>query len=238
MKTNPDKKAIDMTKAELAAYIDHAVLKPDLTQDEIRKHIQAGIDFGCKTVCINPTSLPIARELCKGTITGICAVCDFPFGLSSTDSKIKQIEDICRERDVVDLDIVANYGWIKSGLWKETEEQFKAVTEACHRYGSLIKIIIETDALTLDETARVTDIAASIGADFVKTSTGFYPGDSKKGATVEAVQAMLDAAKGRAKIKGSGGIRDLKCFMAFIDMGISRMGIGYSSTPLILLPKE
>ena len=230
----PDEKASDMTQAELAAYIDQSVLKPDFTQAEIKKYIQEGIDFGCKTVCINPSSLPIARSLCKGTKTGICVVCDFPFGLSGTASKIKQIEEICRERDVEDLDIVANYGWIKSGLWKETEEQIKAVTETCHRYGSFIKVIFETDALTLDEIARATDIACSAGADFVKTSTGFYTGSTAKGATVEVIQTMLDAAKGRTKIKGSGGIRDRESFFAFIDMGIDRMGVGYKSTSVVL----
>jgi deoxyribose-phosphate aldolase len=230
----PDKKAKDMTRAELAAYIDQSALKPDFTQEDIKKYIQEGIDFSCKTVCINPSSLPIARELCRGTKTGICVVCDFPFGLSSTASKIKQIEEICRERDVVDLDIVANYGWIKSGLWKKTEEQFKAITETCHQYGSFIKVIFETDALTFDEIYKATDIACSIGVDFVKTSTGFYTGSSNKGATVEVIQTILAAAKGRTKIKGSGGIRDRESFLAYIDMGIDRMGIGYKSTPVVL----
>ena len=230
----PDKKAKDMTRAELAAYIDQSVLKPDFTQVDIKKYIQEGIDFGCKTVCINPSSLPIARELCRETQTGICVVCDFPFGLSSTASKIKQIEEICRGRDVMDLDIVANYGWIKSGLWKETEDQFKAVTETCHQYGSFIKIIFETDALAYDEIYKATDIACSVGVDFVKTSTGFYTGGSNKGASIEVIQTMLDAAKGRIKIKGSGGIRDRESFLAFIDMGIDRMGIGYKSTPVVL----
>jgi deoxyribose-phosphate aldolase len=234
MEMKPDKKSKDMNKAELAAYIDHAVLKPDLTLEEIKKYIQMGVDLGCKTVCINPTALPVARELCRGTKTGICAVCDFPFGLSSTASKIKQIEEICRDRDVVDLDIVANYGWIKSGLWKETEEEFKAVTEACHQYGSLIKIILETDALTLDEIAKATDIAGFVGVDFVKTSTGFYTGDSNKGATIEVLQTMMAAAKGRVKVKASKGIRDREKLLTFIDLGVDRVGVGYSSTPVIL----
>jgi deoxyribose-phosphate aldolase len=230
----PEKKAKDMTRAELAAYIDQSVLKPDFTQDEIKKYIQEGIDLGCKTVCINPTSLPIARALCRGTATGICVVCDFPFGLSSTASKVKQIGEICGERDVDDLDIVANYGWIRSGLWKEVEDQFKAVADACHSYGSIIKVIFETDALTLDEAARATGAACRAGVDFVKTSTGFYTGGPNNGATVEVVQAMMDAAGGRVKIKGAGGIRDQEKFFKLIDLGIDRVGIGYKSTPVVL----
>jgi deoxyribose-phosphate aldolase len=83
----PAIKAKDMTVKELAAYIDQSVLKPEFTQEEIRKYIQEGIDFGCITVCVNPASVDIADELCKGTDTKICVVCDFPFGLSTTESK-------------------------------------------------------------------------------------------------------------------------------------------------------
>ncbi|MDR0584762.1 MAG: deoxyribose-phosphate aldolase [Treponema sp.] len=230
----PDKKASKMSVKELASYIDQSVLKPEFTQEDIRKYIKEGIDFGCKTVCINPASINIARELCKGTNTGICVVCDFPFGLSSTASKVKQAEEICKDRDVEDLDIVSNYGWIRSGLWKDVEADIKAVVDVAHAYGSLLKVIFETDALTLDQVARATETACKAGADFVKTSTGFYTGAESKGASVEVVQTMLDAARGRCKIKGAGGIRDQAYFFTLIDMGIDRMGIGYRSTPVVL----
>jgi deoxyribose-phosphate aldolase len=185
-------------------------------------------------VCINPASLSIARELCTSTKTGICVVCDFPFGLSSTASKISQIHEICKNNDIEDLDVVANYGWIKSGLWKEVEFEFKAAAEAVHKYNTFIKVIFETDALTLDEVGKATEIACTTGIDFVKTSTGFFTGGETKGATVEVIQKMLDVSKGRCKIKGSGGIRDREHFLKLIDMGIDRMGIGYRSTPVVL----
>lgn len=230
----PVKKASQMTVAELAAYIDQSVLKPEFTQGEIRKYIQEGIDFGCKTVCINPASLPIAREMCKGTKTSICVVCDFPFGLSSTASKILQAEEILKGGDVEDLDIVANYGWIKSGLWDAVREDIHAVAEVCHTHGTFLKVIFETDALTLDEVAKATDVACEAGADFVKTSTGFYTGRESKGATTEVIKVMLEAAKGRCRVKGSGGIRDQAHFFELIDLGIDRMGVGYRSTPVVL----
>jgi deoxyribose-phosphate aldolase len=88
------KKAADMSPKELALYIDQSVLKPEFTQSEIRKYIQEGIDYGCKTVCINPSAIDIAKEMCNGTETGICVVCDFPFGLSTTSSKVLQTEEI------------------------------------------------------------------------------------------------------------------------------------------------
>jgi deoxyribose-phosphate aldolase len=230
----PTKKASEMSKAELAAYIDQSVLKPEFTQDEIKKYIQEGIDYGCKTVCINPASIDIARHLCKGTNTGICVVCDFPFGLSSTASKIMQVEEICKKGDVEDLDIVSNYGWIKSGMWKEVEAEIRAVAETCHKYGALLKVIFETDALTPALVSKATEIACTAGVDFVKTSTGFYTGGESKGATSEIIRVMLDAAKGRCKIKGAGGIRDQAHFFELIDMGIDRMGVGYKSTPVVL----
>ena len=95
----PTKKASEMSVKELAAYIDQSVLKPEFTQEEIRKYIQEGIDFGCATVCINPASLDIAAELTKGTDTKICVVCDFPFGLSTTASKVMQAEEYCKRGD-------------------------------------------------------------------------------------------------------------------------------------------
>ncbi len=230
----PGKKASEMSVQELAAYIDQSVLKPEFTQGEIRKYIQEGIDFGCKTVCINPSSVKIARELCRSSGTGLCVVCDFPFGLSTTESKLRQIHEICRENDIDDLDIVANYGWIKSGLWRDVEAEFRAVTEEVHKHKGLIKIIFETDALDMDEIARATDAACFAGADFVKTSTGFYTGGESRGATLETIQLMINTAQGRCKVKGSGGIRDREHFFKLIDMGIDRMGIGYRSTPVVL----
>ncbi|WP_066646747.1 deoxyribose-phosphate aldolase [Christensenella timonensis] len=230
----PTKKASEMSVKELAAYIDQSVLKPEFTQDDIRKYIQEGIDFGCITVCINPASLDIAAELTKGTDTKICVVCDFPFGLSTTASKVMQAEEYCKRGDVFELDIVANYGWLRSGMYKEVEEDIKAVVDVCHKYGTAVKVIIETDSLTLDEIKEGTKAAVRAGADFIKSSTGFYTGGKSEGATVEVVQAMMDAGEGKIKVKGSGGIRTREHFLKLIDMGIDRMGVGYRSTPDVL----
>jgi deoxyribose-phosphate aldolase len=234
----PTKKAADMTPVELAAYIDQSVLKPDFTQADIRKFIQEGIDFKCKTVCINPASLAIAKELCANTNTGICVVCDFPFGLSSTASKLVQAELLLQSGGIEDLDVVANYGWIRSGMWDEVGAELAALAAICHKYNAVLKTIFETDALTRDEIAKATDLACRSGVDFVKSSTGFYTGGESKGATIEVMQTMLDAAKGRCRVKGSGGIRDQEHFFKLIDMGIDRMGIGYRSTPVVLGVKK
>ncbi|MEA4853959.1 MAG: deoxyribose-phosphate aldolase [Christensenella sp.] len=230
----PTKKASEMSVKELASYIDQSVLKPEFTQDDIRKYIQEGIDFGCKTVCINPASLDIAAELTKGTDTKICVVCDFPFGLSTTASKVLQAEEYCKRGDIYELDIVSNFGWIRSGMWKEVEEDIKAVCDVCHKYGTAVKVILETDALTIDEVKRGTKAAVAAGADFIKSSTGFLTGGRSDGATNEVVAAMMEAGEGKIKVKGSGAIRTREHFLELIDMGIDRMGIGYRSTPTVL----
>lgn len=235
------KKASEMTVKELASYIDQSVLKPEFTQDEIRRYIQEGVDYGCATVCINPASLPIAEELCKGSSTKICVVCDFPFGLSTTASKVLQAEEYCSKHDIFELDIVANYGWIRSGMWDEVRADLAAVINVCHKYGTAVKTIFETDALTLEQILHATDVAIEAGTDFVKTSTGFYTGSPVYsntgkcvGAASELIEAMLKRADGRCKVKGSGVIRTREHFLELIDMGIDRMGVGYRSTPVVL----
>lgn len=229
-----EKKAAEMTVAELAAYIDQSVLKPEFTQEDIRKYAQEGIDFGCATICINPASLEMVSKMVEGTKTGICVVCDFPFGLSTTESKVKQAEEYCSKYKIEDLDIVANYGQLRSGNYEFVTADIKPVVDVCHKYGTKVKVIIETDALTMEQIKAGTKCAVDAGADFIKSSTGFFTGKDNVGATEEVVAAMMEAGEGKIKVKGSGCIRTREHFLRLIDMGIDRMGIGYRSTPEVL----
>lgn len=223
-----------MSFQELASYIDHSVLKPEFSQQEIRQHIKSGIEFGCRTVCINPSAIPIARELCRGTGTGICVVCDFPFGFSSTGSKVFQAEQICKTGDIFELDVVANYRWIRSGLWDLVTEDILNAVEICHFHQTQVKTIFETDALTLEQVRKATECAVEAGSDFIKTSTEIYTGARRDGATDEVLSVRLETAAGRCKVKASGAIRTREKFLHFIDLGVDRMGIGYKSTPVVL----
>ena len=186
----PTKPAAEMTIAELAAYVDHSVLKPEFTPDEIRREVENGIRYGCRTVCVNPASVEIAAPLCDGTATGVCVVVDFPFGCSSTASKVAQTR-IALEGGIQELDLVANYGWIRGGELKRVEEDIRAVVEPCHDAGVIVKVILETDALTRDQIRAAAEAAIAAGAGFIKTSTGFYTGTNQHEAT-GAFDDMVD----------------------------------------------
>lgn len=227
-------KAKDMTVEQLGKYIDQSVLKPEFTEKEIRQYIQEGIDYHCATVCINPASLDIAAELTAGTDTKICVVCDFPFGLSTTEAKVLEAEEYCKRGDIYELDIVANFGWIRSGKYEDVTADIQAVVDVCHKYGTEVKVIFETDTLNEEQIRQACECAIAAGADFVKTSTGFITGFKSVGASTEVIQTIMDQCKGRIKIKGSGAIRTQEHFFELIDMGIDRMGVGFKSTPIVL----
>lgn len=232
----PSKPAAEMSVAELAAYIDHSILKPDFTPEDVRREVEAAVALGCRTVCINPASIEIAAPLCAGSNTGLCVVVDFPFGCSTTESRVAQTR-IALAAGIQELDIVANYGWIRGGELQRVEDDLRAVVEACHAQGVLVKVIFETDALTLEEIRAAAEASVRAGADFIKTSTGFHTGANqheKTGASDEMVAFMMECAAGRCQVKGSGSIRDREHFLRLIEAGIDRMGIGYRSTPVVL----
>lgn len=230
----PGKKASDMTVAELAKYIDYSVLKPEFTEEEIIDLTKDGVRLGCATICINPAYLDLCEPLVKGSETMLCPVCDFPFGTSSTESKVKQIEIAARYDTVKEIDVVANFGWIRGGMYDKVTEDIRACAEKAHQYGRKLKVIFETDALNEEQVRKACHCAVEAGADFVKTSTGFLTGFEAHGATPEIIKVMMEEVDGRCQVKGSGCIRTRDHFMTLIDMGIDRMGIGYKSVPVVL----
>lgn len=232
----PNRKAAEMATAELAAYIDHSVLKPEFTLADVRRETVNAVRYGCKTVCVNPASIQTARQITDGTPTGVCVVIDFPFGCSRTSSRVAQTRDALAA-GVDEVDIVANIGWIRSGEIQRVEADLRAVIEECHRVDVPVKVILETDALSIDQIRAAGEVAISANADYIKTSTGFYTGTPQHkatGASDAMVALMMDIAAGRCQVKGSGSIRDREHFLRLIDAGIDRMGIGYGSTPVVL----
>ena len=233
----PTKPAAQVNTVELAAYIDHSILKPEFTPDEVRQEVLNAVGYGCRTVCVNPASTELAARLCEGSATGVCVVIDFPFGCSTTASKVAQTHAALAGGGVAEVDVVTNYGWVRAGELDMVEADLRAVVEECHAAQVVVKVILETDALTTDEVTDAARCTIAAGADFIKTSTGFYTGDlqhAAAGASDAMVALLMDVADGRALVKGSGAIRERDHFLRLIDAGIDRMGIGYRSTPVVL----
>ena len=230
----PAKKASEMSVKELASYIDYSVLKPEFTEEEIIELTKDGVQLGCATICINPAYMDLCEPYVKGTDTKLCPVTDFPFGDSSTESRVQQIQIVGKYDVTGEIDIVANFGKLRSGKYEEVTADLKACADAAHALGHELKVILETDALNEEQIRRGCECIIAAGADFIKTSTGFLTGHEAKGAAVEVIEMIMDQNKGRAKIKGSGCIRTREHFLKLIDMGIDRMGIGYKSVPVVL----
>ncbi len=227
-------KASEMTVEELASYIDYSVLKPEFTNEEIIELTKDGVALKCATICINPANIELCAPYVEGSITTLCPVCDFPFGTSSTESRVKQLEVVAAYDSVKEIDIVANFGKIRSGLYSEVKEDLKACVEVAHKYNKELKVIFETDALNEEQVRKMCQISKEVGVDFVKTSTGFLTGFESHGATPEIIKVMQEEVGTSCKVKGSGCIRTREHFLQLIDMKIDRMGVGYKSVPTVL----
>ncbi|WP_186567184.1 deoxyribose-phosphate aldolase [Lawsonibacter celer] len=230
----PTKKASEMTLKELASYIDYSVLKPEFTEEQIIDLTKDGVRLGCATICINPGYMDLCEPYVKGSDTMLCPVTDFPFGTSSTESKVMQIEMVAKYDTVKEVDVVANFGWIRAGKYDKVTADLKACADAAHKYGRQLKAIFETDALNEEQIRKTCHCCIEAGVDFVKTSTGFLTGFESHGATPEVIRIMMEEVGDKCKIKGSGCIRTREHFLQLIDMGIDRMGIGYKSVPVVL----
>ena len=209
-------------------YLDAAVLKPEFTTREAIDAINESIKYGTKTVCVRPCDIDLAVEMCKGTSTEVSCVLAFPHG--TTPSEVKGYEaKIYIDKGVNEIDMVANYGRIKSGDWEYVEKDILAVSKLTRAANVILKVIFETCYLTQEEIEKTTEICIEAGADFVKTSTGFATG----GATFEAVDIMIKASKGKIKVKPSGGIRDKETALKYIEMGAHRLGTNYTASRAI-----
>lgn len=229
-----DNKMEKYSKEYLASFMDHAVLDPAMTLQQLKDNIMIGVDYGCKSVCVNPDTISLAKECIKGTQTKLCVVCDFPFGSSHKASKLAQAQAIIDQGDIFEIDMVANYGLIKSHKLEEVSDEIKAMSDLCHQNDVGLKVIIETDALTDDEIKDAVECCVNGHADFVKTSTGYFKSDHIVGASPEVIEMIVKVADGRIKVKGSGCVRSKERLIELIELGIDRAGVGCSSTKKIL----
>lgn len=204
---------------QVARYIDHTLLKPEATRDEILKLCEEGARYGFASVCINPTWVREAACALRGSGVKVCTVIGFPLGANAPDTKAyearRAIFDGARE-----LDMVINVGALKSRDYNLVEQDIRSVTNVAREAGCISKVIIETALLTDDEKVKACQISKEAGADFVKTSTGF----SRGGATVADIELMRRAVGARMGVKASGGVKDLKQAREMIHAGATRIG--------------
>lgn len=201
----------------LSKYIDHTLLKPTATPDDIRQLCREAKEHRFYSVCVNGCYLPLAKEELKGSDVKVAVVAGFPLGAMSSGSKLYEIVNYL-EDGADEIDMVMNIGWLKAGMFDEVEEEIGMIKTLIG--DKVLKVIIETCYLTDAEKIKATQLVVNAGADFVKTSTGFGNG----GATLDDVQLMAETAAGRIKIKASGGIRDQKTAEEYIKIGVDRIG--------------
>lgn len=204
---------------EVARYIDHTLLKPDVTRDEILKICEEGVRFGFASVCINPIWVRDAACALRGSGVKVCTVIGFPLGANEPDTKAYEARRAIFD-GASELDMVINIGALKSADHDLVSRDIRGVVQVAHEVGYICKVIIETALLTDDEKVSACLIAKEAGADFVKTSTGF----SKGGATAADVALMRRAVGGQMGVKASGGVRDLKQAQEMIHAGATRIG--------------
>ena len=212
---------MEFTKAQIGKMMDHAVLKPSMTDEDIRKNAEMCIAKGVGDLCVRPSDVAYAKELLKGSDVTIACVVGFPHGAARPETKALESK-LAIEDGADELDMVLNIGKLLSGKYDVVQKDIEAVVAAAKPTKTIVKVIFETCLLTPELIKKACELSVAAGADFVKTSTGFN-GD---GASVEAVQIMLDTVKGRAKVKPSGGIRDWDRAVMFAKMGVHRLGVG------------
>jgi deoxyribose-phosphate aldolase len=211
--------AIGGAPSEVASMIDHTLLKPDATRQNIEELCREAAQFKFATVCVNPTWVATCARLLAGSGVGVCSVVGFPLGATTADVKEyetrRAIFDGARE-----IDMVINVGALKSGDFRVVERDIESVTTACREGGALSKVIIEAALLTDDEKVTACTLAKAAAADYVKTSTGFGPG----GATAADVALMRRVVGAEMGVKAAGGVRDLEGVRAMIAAGATRVG--------------
>jgi deoxyribose-phosphate aldolase len=223
-----EERCIKVMDSRVNRYLDQAVLKPELTQKEVEEAIKLGLSYDVRNVCVRPCDVEMTVALCKGTSTSPGCVLSFPHGHECTEGK-KAAAELYIKKGIEEIDMVANYGYIKSGRMDLFEKDVQAVSELTSLSSVILKVILETSMLTSEEITKAVKSLVKTKADFVKTSTGF----STRGASKEDIDTIMKAAEGKIFVKASAGIRDYEKVMEFINLGCTRIGVNYTSVPII-----
>ncbi len=199
-------------------YIDHTLLKPDATEEQVKKLCLEAREYKFASVCVNPCHTELVKEELKGSGVRTCIVVGFPLGANM--SEVKAFEAMkAIEKGASEIDMVMNIGALKEGNLRLVRKDVRSLVQTVGEWAT-VKVIIECCLLTDDEKKKACEIAVESGAHYVKTSTGFSSG----GATLEDVRLMKETVGDKAKIKAAGGIRTLSQALAMIEAGADRIG--------------
>jgi len=203
----------------IANMIDHTLLKPDATHDQIAQLCYEARKYNFASVCVNPSHVKLCAELLKGSLAKVCTVIGFPLGATATDVKVFEAKNAIKE-GATEIDMVINIGALKSGDLETVAKDIRSVVLAGHEGNALVKVIIETSLLNHDEKVTACLLSKEAGADYVKTSTGFSGG----GATVEDIELMRKVVGPTIGVKASGGVRTREDAENMIKAGATRIG--------------
>ncbi|WP_237200543.1 deoxyribose-phosphate aldolase [Rothia nasimurium] len=209
----------ELTQAELAAMIDHTILAPSASEADVRRLCAEAKQYGFASVCANPVWAPVLAEELAGSSALPCVVVGFPFGASATEVKAFEAKTAV-EAGAREVDMVINIADARAGKKEALVADIKAVADACHAGGAILKVIIETSELTDEQKVLACQASVEAGADFVKTSTGY----SSSGATVEDIALMRATVGPDLGVKASGGVRTREDALAMIAAGATRIG--------------
>ncbi len=213
--------------SDLAKMIDHSLLNPTMTTEQLESGIQLALAYDVASVCILPYYHKRAVALLAGTTVAPSSTVGFPHGGHASKTKYAEAEQLIDE-GCMELDMVCNISAVLSGNWELVEDEIGGIVKRAHDAGRKVKVIFENCYLNDEQKIRLCKICCHVGADWVKTSTGYGTG----GATLEDLQLMLDHVHAPVQVKGAGGIRDCDALIRVWEMGVTR--VGSSRTPEIL----
>jgi len=215
------------SKAEVAKRIDHAVLKAEMTEADVKANAAMCRARGVGALCVRPCDVALAARELAGSDTTVVSVVGFPHGSNRSETKAFEAR-LAIDEGAAELDMVMNIGKFLSGDYAYVQQDIEAVVAEAKPRGVLVKVILESCLLTLEQVACACKLAEAAGADFVKTSTGLASG----GATPEVIDVMVKTVGDTMKIKASGGLRNWASAVAYLDQGCSRLGIGATEAVL------
>lgn len=212
---------VDPTPHEIAKTIEHTLLKPAATAEQVERLCEEAVKFGFAGVCVHPCRLPVVQRVLGDKPIARVTVIGFPLGASTTAAKVEETRNALN-LGATEIDMVVNLGWLMDGDHDRVADDVRAVVEEAKDVP--VKVILETAALDEAQVRPAAELAVGAGATYLKTSTGFGPG----GATVDAVRILREVAGHRARVKASGGIRDAAAARAMLAAGADRLGTSAS----------